>query len=119
MRKLATIVALGAAFSLTPLIHADNVGNTHVKQVQEKKHHGGMKGTISSVESDSVVVSVTNKKTGEKKDHTVKTDASTKITLDGKDAKLTDLKAGQEVSITPGTAHGAPALAIEATSAAK
>jgi hypothetical protein len=117
MRKLAAVVALGAALSLTPVIHADNIAGTHVKQVQEKKHHG-MKGTISSIDGDTVVVSSTNPK-GEKKDHKVKTDASTKITLDGKDAKLSDLKAGQDVSITPGQGHGAPALAIEATSASK
>ena len=81
-------------------------------------HAHGVKGTISSVDADTVTVSVTDKK-GAAKDHKVKTDSNTKITLDGKDAKLTDLKAGQTVTVTPGSGHGAPAAAIDATSAAK
>ena len=38
--------------------------------------------------------------------------------LDGKDAKLADLKAGQTVKVTPGDNKGDPASEIEATSAA-
>ena len=121
MRSLAAL-ALGAALFVTPVIaHADNIGGAQVKQIDDtpapkKVHH--MKGTISSIDGETVVVSVTNKKTGDKKDHKVKTDDKTKITLDGKDAKLTDLKEGQEVAITPGTEKGAAASEIEATTAA-
>jgi hypothetical protein len=118
MRSFLVAVALGAAFSFTPCVMAGNNGVAHTKLVKEAKGHHGMKGTISSVNADSVVVSVTDKK-GTAKDHTIKTDSNTKITLDGKDAKVTDLKAGQEVTITPGAAHGDPAAAIDATSAAK
>jgi len=118
MRSLAAL-ALGAALCLSPVIHADVIGGAHVKQIDDtpkKVHH--MKGTISSVDGETVVVSVTNKKTGDKKDHKVMTDDKTKITLDGKDAKLSDLAANQEVVITPGAEKGAPASEIEATSAA-
>jgi len=117
MRSLAAL-ALGAALCLTPVVvHADVIGRTHVQQVEKKAHV--MKGTISSIDGETVVVSVTSKKTGDKKDHKVKTDSNTKITLDGKDAKLSDLKAGQEVAVTPGAEKGAAASEIEATSASK
>jgi len=76
-----------------------------------------VKGTFSSMDGNTLMVSVTNKKTGDKKDHKIKTDSSTKVTLDGKDATLTDLKAGQELKITPGANKGDPASEIEATSA--
>jgi hypothetical protein len=117
MRSLAAL-ALGAALCFTPVIaHADNIGGTHVKQVQEKKARH-MKGAISSIDGETVVVSVT-KKDGSKADRKCKTDSNTKITLDGKEAKLSDLKAGQEVAVTLGTEKGAAASEIEATSAAK
>jgi hypothetical protein len=114
MRSFVAALALGAALSFAPCVHAGTSGNP-VKQVEEKKHHA-MKGTVSSVDGQTVVVSVTNKD-GKAKDHKIKTDSNTKVTLDGKDAKLSDLKAGQEVSVTMGAAHGDPAAAIDATSA--
>lgn len=116
MRTLAAALTLGVAFSVAPFVQSAHAGQTHVQQVQAKKHM--MKGTFSSMDGDTLMVSVTNKKTGDKKDHKIKTDSSTKVTLDGKDAKLTDLKAGQELKITPGAAKGDPASEIEATSAA-
>ena len=70
-------------------------------------------GTILSVDvgKGSLVVKPTE---GEKV--TVATDADTKVTLDGKDAKLADLKADMMVGITPATgvakrimAHSSPA----------
>lgn len=116
MRKFAVAVALGAAFVLTPVIPASFSAAAQVKQVQAKTPKP-VKGTISSVDSDSVVVSVTNKN-GDKKDRTFKTDSNTKITLDGKDAKLSDLKAGETVSVVRGTGKNAPAAEINATSVA-
>ena len=117
MRTLAAALALGVAFSITPFVAPAHAGQTHVQQVQAKKH--AMKGTLSSIDGDTLMVSMTNKKTVEKKDHKVKTDSNTKVTLDGKDAKLTDLKAGQELKITPGANRGDPASEIEATSASE
>jgi D-lyxose ketol-isomerase len=116
MRTLAAALALGVAFSVAPFVQSAQAGQTHVQQVQAKKHV--VKGTFSSMDGDTLVVSVTNKQ-GDKKDRKIKTDSNTKVTLDGKDAKLTDLKAGQELKITPGAAKGDPASEIEATSASE
>ena len=118
MRSLAAALTVAAAISFAPLAQAAITTHTGVQQLaddatQKKVHH--MKGTISSVDGETVVVSVTNK-SGVAKDHKVKTDDKTKITLDGKDAKLSDLKAGQEVSVTPGAEKGAAASEIAATS---
>ena len=117
MRSLAAVLALGAAFTLTPVIAQAAPAQAHVQAVQKKVHT--TKGTVSSVDGDTVVVSVENKKTGTSKDHKIKTDSNTKVTLDGKDAKVSDLKAGMLVTITPGEGKGAAASQIEATSAAK
>ncbi|HSU68158.1 MAG TPA: hypothetical protein VLJ39_14870 [Tepidisphaeraceae bacterium] len=118
MRSLAAVLALGAAFTLTPAFVQAAPAQAHVQKIAEKKAHA-MHGTVSSVDGDTVTVSIENKKTGTKKDHPVKTDSNTKVTVDGKDAKVSDLKAGMLVSITPGTEKGAAASQIEATSAAK
>jgi hypothetical protein len=119
MRSLAAALTVAAAISFAPLAQAAITSHTGVQQLADdttkKVHH--MKGTISSVDGMTVVVSSTNK-AGVAKDHKIKTDDKTKITLDGKTAALSDLKAGQEVTITPGAAHGDPASEIEATSAA-
>ena len=117
MRSLAAVLALGVAFSAAPLLSAAHTGQAQAQQVQAKKRT--VKGTVSSVDGETLVVSVTNKKTGEKKDRKIKTDDKTKVTLDGKDAKLADLKAGQEVTITPGDNRGDPASEIAATSASE
>jgi hypothetical protein len=114
MRSFVAALALGAALSFAPCVHAGTSGNP-IKQVEEKKHHG-MKGTVSSVDGETVVVTSTNKD-GKAKEHKFKTDSNTKVTLDGAEAKLSSLKAGQEVTVTPGAKHGDPVAAIDATSA--
>lgn len=115
MRSLAVVLALGMAFSAVPFLPAAHAAQPHAQKVQAKKRT--IKGTVSSVDGETVVVTVTNKKTGNTRDRKIKTDDKTKVTLDGKDAKLSDLKAGQEVVITPGEERGAPASEIAATSA--
>jgi ribosomal protein S17 len=116
MRSLAAVLALGIAFSATPFLPVAHAGQAHAQKVQAKKRT--VKGTVSSVDGETVVVSVTSKKTGATKDRKIKTDDKTKVTVDGKEAKLSDLKAGQQVVITPGEEKGAPASEIAATSAA-
>lgn len=116
MRSLAAALTLGVAVSFVPFVQSAQAAHTHVQHVQAKKHV--MKGTLSSIDGDTLMVSVVSKKTGEKKDHKVVTDDKTKVTLDGKEAKLADLKAGQTLKITPGDNKGDPASEIEATSAA-
>jgi Cu/Ag efflux protein CusF len=114
MRSLAAALTLGVAFSVLPFTPSAQAGHVHAQQVQQKKH--ARKGTISSVDGDTVTVSIASKN-GDKKDHPFKTDSNTKITLDGKEAKLADLKAGQTVKVTPGDTKNDPVVTIAATSA--
>lgn len=114
MRSLAAALTLGVAVSFVPFVQSAQAGQVHVQQVQQKKH--GPHGTISSIDGDTIVISVTNKN-GDKKDRKIKTDSNTKFMLDGKEAKLADLKAGQTVKVTPGDNRGDPASEIDATSA--
>ena len=120
MRSLIAVAILGVAFSSAPMVFAG--ANSTVKTVadKEKKAGHGLKGTVSGVDGTTVTVTTTNKKSGKTKDVKVMTDDKTKVTLDGKEAKLADLKAGQMVSVTPGEGgKDAAASQIEATSAAK
>jgi hypothetical protein len=68
-------------------------------------------GKVKSASADSLVVTVGTT------DHTFKIDADTKVTLDGKEAKATDLKAGDMVKVTSKAGEGANKIAtkIEAT----
>ncbi|HXG09666.1 MAG TPA: hypothetical protein VNK04_07745 [Gemmataceae bacterium] len=56
-----------------------------------------LEGTIKKVDSNKSTVVVTGK---DKKDVTVTVNKDAKITLDGKKAKLADLKEGQTVKVT-------------------
>lgn len=68
-------------------------------------------GKVKSISAEKLVVTVADK------DHTFKIDSKTKITLNGKESKATDLKAGDEVKVTSKQAEGGGQLAtkIEAT----
>ena len=72
-------------------------------------------GKIKSASATQVVVTVADK------DHTFKVDATSKITLDGKEAKAADLKAGDKVKVTATQQEGGGMLAtkIDATRATK
>jgi hypothetical protein len=56
-----------------------------------------MKGTVQSVKGNNLVVI---NKDGDKKPHTFAVPQTAKVTVDGKNAKLADLKAGQSVKVT-------------------
>jgi biopolymer transport protein ExbD len=56
-----------------------------------------LEGTIKKVDADKSTVVVTDK---DKKDTTVTLNKDAKITLDGKEAKIADLAAGQTVTVT-------------------
>jgi hypothetical protein len=64
-----------------------------------------LKGKVVKVDGDKLVLATGNKK--EPKEVTVTADADTKVMIEGKAAKLADLKEGQQVTITPaeGTAQ--------------
>ena len=78
-----------------------------------------LNGTVVSIASDntSVVVNTGTKKAP--KTVTVTVDAKTTYTLDTKDAKITDLKAGQAVVVTPATGTAKTIAATSATSGGK
>jgi hypothetical protein len=67
-----------------------------------------IKGSVVKVDGSTVVISA-GKKT-EAKEVTIATDEKTVVTIEGKAAKLADLKPGQKVTITPETGT---ALTIE------
>ena len=70
-------------------------------------------GTVVKVNGDVVVVKWANK-AGAEKDHKIKTDANTKVTVDGHEAKLSDLKAGEQVSVSV-SKHVATEIAASTT----
>ncbi len=60
----------------------------------------GLFGTVVKVDGTNLVIKQMVRG-GEAKEITVATDDKTKVTLDGKDAKLADLKAGMRVIVNP------------------
>ena len=89
--------------TIVALLVMSLVGVVEAKKPTEGKP---VKGQIVSVAADgtSVVVKTAGKKSTE---ITVSTDAKTQVTIDGTDAKLSDLKKDEYVVITPalGTAE--------------
>jgi hypothetical protein len=71
----------------------------------EKAKKASIKGDVVKVDGANVVIS-TGKKDA-KKEVTVVTDANTVVTIEGKPAKVADLKAGQKISISPETGTAA------------
>ena len=71
------------------------------------------KGKVKSASAEKLVLSHGDQ------DHAFQIDASTKITLNGKEAKATDLKAGDSATVTAKQAKGGEMLAtkIEVTRA--
>ena len=111
MRIATAALAIAIVFALCPATHAKD------KNSGTDTGTGGGKsitGTVVSVSGTALTVSVTNKK-GKSKERHIKTNDKTKITLDGKEAKLSELKKDEQVSIT--LAHGL-ASEISATSPA-
>ena len=104
MKKLMTVLALGAAMSFGAVAGA--------KDASDKP----LKGKISSIKPDDdkkstdfVVVH------GKNKDEvTVVADDSTTVTVDGNPAKLADLVVGEAVTITPSTGKATSIAAIHA-----
>ena len=70
---------------------------------QDKTHEG----TVVSVAENKLVMT---DKEG-KGEHTHMIDAATKVTLDGKAAKITDLKKGDSIKVTTGDAGKVSAVA--------
>jgi len=61
----------------------------------------GLRGTIVKVDGTNVVVKTMARGGAESKEVTVATDDKTAVTIEGKEAKVADLKAGLLVNVTP------------------
>lgn len=100
MRFATAALAIAIVFTLCPSAHAKGKNSaTDTGTAGDKS----INATVVSVSGTSLTVSVTNKK-GKSRERHVKTNEKTKITLDGKEAKLSELKKDEQVSIT--LAHG-------------
>ena len=84
------VIALVAAFAL--------LGFTAFTHAEAAPKHKVAKGHLVKVDGTSLTYKAGRKGTG--KEHTIKTDDSTKVTLDDKEAKLADLKEGVYLEIT-------------------
>ncbi len=94
--KLARILAAVAVLGLVSYVLADDTPTT-------KPSHNGLRGKIVKIDGTNIVVKTRGHGDNEGKEVTVATDANTTFTLDGKDAKLADLKADMFVRVTPAT----------------
>lgn len=100
MRLFAAVLVSALMFGLAPSVHAahKNLAADSAAASGQQKHRA-VHGTVVKVDGSTLVISVTNKN-GQTRDRKIKTDDKTKVTVDGKDAKLADLKAGEKVTIT-------------------
>ena len=113
-------------FTLTALLFAAVIALPCASFAGKKGGGGEIKGKIEQVDTTAKTITISLKSKGKKggdsgassdtKTFTV-TD-STKITLDGKDAKLADLASKMEAKVTPGTSDNT-AASIEATTKSK
>ena len=99
MRKL--FVAVIAASLVSPVLAAQPLNKTVAPLAAGEKKAKALHGAVVKVDGDKLTIKVKDKET------VVATDANTKVTIEGKDAKLADLKADQVVTVTPaeGTAQ--------------
>ncbi len=100
MRYASRILAVLVMMSFVGAVHAKEAADTAT-----------LTGKITKVTAKTIILV-----DADKKNHTVRTDAKTKVTLDGKEATLAELKAGEDVVVTP---NKGVAKSIEATSAAE
>jgi hypothetical protein len=81
------------------------------KDAKDKADTTTTEGTVASVDKDKITV--TDK---DKKDHSFTTDKDTKVTCDGKECKLADLKKDTKVKVsTTGKDKDLKVTAVEAT----
>ena len=91
-------------------------GIAMVAQAKDKAAKGDpvLKGTVSKVDGANVTVT-----TAKKGDVVVATDDKTVVTVDGKDAKVADLKADMKVVVTPATGTATKIVSTAAAAAPK
>ena len=79
------------------------VGGMVLGQDTTSRPARGLRGTIVKVDGANVVVKTMARPNADAKEVTVVTDEKTVVTLDGKPAKLADLKADLNVNVSPDT----------------
>jgi hypothetical protein len=104
MKKLMTVLALGAAMSFGAIAGAKDASDKPVK------------GKISSIkpDDDKKSTDVVIVKGKNKEEITVVADDSTTVTVDGAAAKLADLTVGETVTVTPATGKATSIAAVHA-----
>jgi len=98
--KLTALLAAVVVASVSFAFAADDAKPAH-------KPFDGVRGKITKVDGASITVSTMNRETKETKDVVVATDDKTVVKIDGKEAKVADLKADMFVKITPATGTAA------------
>jgi len=96
--KVAKLLALAAVLGMAGFAMAQDAP----KEAPKKTRTPGLRGKIVKVEGTNVTISQRARGGGEAKEVTVDASAAA-VTLDGKEAKVADLKADMFVTITPET----------------
>ncbi|MGE5608099.1 MAG: hypothetical protein ACM359_02490 [Bacillota bacterium] len=95
MKLWRNLLMVVAVLSLVGVVQAQQPAKK-----TEKKDAKTVAGQIVKVDGSKITV---KSKGTDAKETTITVDDKTKITVDGKSAKLADLKEGQHVKVTPGT----------------
>lgn len=94
MRLFAAVLAVAVALAFAPFVQAGH----KALAAGAKGHDHPVRGKVVKVEGSTLTIQVKHK--GETTERQIQTNNSTKVTLDGKDVKLADLKAGERVTVT-------------------
>ena len=89
---------LFAVLAMVALVSAVNAADPKPPKAAKK---ASLKGAVVKVDGTKLVVN--NGKKGGDKEVTVETNDKTVVMIEGKEAKLADLKPGQRVTVTPDT----------------
>jgi hypothetical protein len=115
MKLVTKFLAVALVLGLAGVVSAKDAAPAADQPAKEKKDKAstGTKGTVVKADDKTVTIKTSAKNGGSEITFTV--DAKTKITLDGKDAKASDLKEGLKVSITPVAAAAGQAAPAQQT----
>ena len=114
MKFMSKFVAVALILGLAGVVSAKDAAPATADQpAKEKKDKSpsGSKGKVVKASEKELVIKTGGK---EGKEVTYTVDDKTKVTIDGKDGKITDLKEGLYVSVTPSSGT---ALTVEAHTA--
>jgi len=98
-KVLAALAIVGMVSFST--VRAEDPKPATPKPAKADKAAKGLRGKVVKIDGTNLVV--TTGKKGQETEKTIATDDKTVVTIEGKDGKLADLKAGQVVRITPDT----------------